>query len=349
MTRVSENSQTHALQFALNKAKSRLENLQIQGSTLKKLTKPSDDPVGNIEVLTLSSAASDNKQFIRNVQYGLMNLNIVEQSLTQLSEVMNRAKELAIQQSSDFYNPEVRAGVSTEIKQLRNHAMAIANKRVGQKYIFAGYNTLQQPFNKDGTYNGDKGHITLEVSKDFFVPINMHGEEVFYVQDESAASAPHPLNRFPDMKSSPNHNAKPGEETVEPVDKNNASRDLASTETKANPYQDRQNIFSILDSLTAAMENDDTDLIQDLLPKIDKVAGRLITLRAKVGSISNSIESTKTGIEIEDINAAERKSKIADADVAKLFSDIQKEQAILTTTYKSGQNLINTNLLDFLR
>ena len=97
------------------------------------------------------------------------------------------------------------------------------------------------------------------------------------------------------------------------------------------------------------MENNDTDLIQDLLPMIDKIGSRLITLRAKIGSITNSIDSAKANIEVEDISALERKSTIADADIAKLFSDIQKEQAILQTTYKSGQNLINTNLLDFLR
>lgn len=348
MTRVSENSQTHALQFALNKAKRKLENLQTQGSTLKKLTKPSDDPVGNIEVLTLSSRKSDNEQYMRNIQYGLMNLNIVEQSLDQLTEIMNKAKELAIQQASDFYDPEIRGGVATEVKQLRNHAMAIANKRVGQKYIFAGYNTLQQPFNQDGSYNGDKGHITLEISKDFFVPINMHGEEIFYVKDDTAASPPHPLNRFKEMKSSPNHDVKDGEETLDQVDLVERGRDLASVQEKGD-FNKRTNIFSTLDGLVAAMENNDTDLIQDLLPKIDKIASRLITLRAKVGSITNSIESARSSIEVEDIGAMERKSKIADADIAKLFSDIQREQAILTTTYKSGQNLINTNLLDFLR
>jgi flagellar hook-associated protein 3 FlgL len=348
MTRVSENSQTHALQFALNKVKRKLEDLQVQGSTLKKITKPSDDPVGNIEILTLSSRKSDNEQFIRNIQYGLMNLNIVEQSLDQLTEVMNKAKELAIQQSSDFYDPEIRAGVATEVKQLRNHAMAIANKRVGQKYIFAGFNTLQQPFNQDGTYNGDKGHITLEVSKDFFVPINMHGEEIFYVADDTEITAPHPLNRFKEMKSSPNHNAKEGEEVLDEVDLVDQGRDLASVEEKGT-FKQRSNIFSVLDSLVAAMENNDTDLIQDLLPRIDKISSRLITLRAKVGSITNSIESAKSSIEVEDINAMERKSKLADADIAELFTDIQREQAILKTTYKSGQNLINTNLLDFLR
>lgn len=97
------------------------------------------------------------------------------------------------------------------------------------------------------------------------------------------------------------------------------------------------------------MENNDTELIQDLLPKIDDVASRLITLRTKVGSITNSIESAKNNIEVEDINFAERKSQLGDADIAELFTDIQRQQAILQTTYKSGQNLINTNLLDFLR
>lgn len=353
MTRVSENSQHHALRFALNKSKRRLEDLQLKGSTLRKINRPSDDPVSNIEVLTLKSAKSDNQQFLRNIQYAQMNLNIVEQSLTQLTDIMSKAKELSIQQSSDFYAENIRKGVANEVKQLRNHALAIANKRVGQKFIFGGYKSLDQPFNQYGEYQGDKGQVTVEISKDFFVPINVSGDEIFYMARDSKESETHPLNRFPNMKGSPNHQLREGDPiNVDPVDQVPNQRDLASTDLNDPTYiqpEKRENIFTILDTLYNALNNNDADVIQDLLPKIDTISSRLIRLRARVGSITNSVESAKDTLDVDNISMEERKSLLADADVAELFGDIQKNQAILETTYKSGQNLINTNLLDFLR
>lgn len=349
MTRVSENSQTHALQFSLNKAKRKLEDLQLQGSTLRKLNRPSDNPVGNIEVLTLKSSTSDNKQYIRNIQYAQMNLNIVEQSLVQLTEVMSKAKELGIQQSSDFYAANIRKGVANEVKQLRNHALAISNKRLGQKFLFGGYKSLDQPFNNQGDYKGDKGQVTVEIAKDFFVPINITGDEIFYLTRDTKASEGHPLNRFPDLNSSPNHELQDGElQNVDPVDQENLSRDLASLDD-LNKTEKRENIFSVLDTLYNALNNNDADVIQDLLPKMDTIMSRLVRLRARVGSISNTIDSAKDGLDIENINMEERKSLLADADVAELFGDIQKHQNILEATYKSGQSSLNMTLLDFMR
>jgi flagellar hook-associated protein 3 FlgL len=349
MTRVSENSQTHALQFSLNKAKRKLEDLQLKGSTMRKLNRLSDNPIGNIEALTLKSASADNKQYIRNIQYAQMNLNIVEQSITQLTDLMSKAKELSIQQSSDFYEASIRKGVANEVKQLRNHALAIANKRLGQKFLFSGYKSLEQPFDRDGNYHGDKGQVTVEVSKDFFVPVNVSGDEIFYIVRDTKDSKGHPLNRFPELNSSPNHEIKKGEKiNVDPVDQDATSRELASVEDLAKTEK-RENIFSVLDTLHSALNNNDTDVIQDLLPKIDTIMSRLVRLRARIGSISNSIERAKDNLDVENINMEERNSIIADADVAELFGDIQKHQGILQATYKSGQSAINLSLLDFMR
>ncbi len=348
MTRVSENSQTNALKFALNKSKRKLENLQLKGSTLRKINRPSDNPLNNIEVLTLKSSKSDNHQYLRNIQFARMNLNIVEQSITQLTELVSKAKEIGIQQSSDLYSADIRKGVAAEVNQLKLHALSIANKRLGQKFLFGGYKSLEQPFNEFGDYQGDKGQVTVEISKDFFIPINITGDEIFFLSRDDMGTEPHPLNRFPKMKSSPNNSLEKKEiEHIDPVDQLPISRSLASKIEMGS--EKKENIFTVLDTLHSALSNDDPDVIQDLLPKMDTIMSRLIKLRTRIGSISNSIDNAKNVIDVENINYDERKSLLADADLAELFGDIQKHQSILETTYKSGQSLINTNLLDFLR
>lgn len=342
MTRVSENSQSASLTFSLNKAKQKLENLQLKGASLKSMTRPSDNPLGNVESLSIDSVTKNSKQFMRNSDFAKMHLTVTEKALDQLTEILVKAKEIAITQSSDFYGKDIRKNVANEVVQLRNQAVSIGNKRLGQKYIFSGYKTLTRPFNDSGEYAGDKGHTTVEIAKDFFIPLNLNGEEVFFSTSNSATTKDeHPLEKFPEMNSSPIKKNEEGEPILE------AKRDLASVEI--DKFQKRENIFSILSSLTAALENDDPDVIQNLLEGFDDSISRLITLRTKVGSISNSIDTSYNANDSDNIARADRKSKLMDADIAELFADIAKQQSVLQTTYKSTQGLISKQLLDFLR
>lgn len=344
MSRVSENSSTASIKFALNKAKSKLEDLQLKGSTLKNINRPSDAPLDSVESLSIKSTQADNKQFLRNINHAKLNLNITETSLQQLTDILVKAKEIAIAQSSDLYNPEVRESVANEVKQMRNQVLSIANKRVGQKFIFGGHKTQSSPFEADGTYNGDKGKTTVEVSKDFFVPINLHGKEIFYGEKDKPTPSIRPLRPLQDdaTQSKAERNLA-SEKTQGP------SQELQTAQESDDGFATRNNIFAHLDALASGLENDDPDLIQSLLPKIDEDVDRLIGLRTQVGSLSNSVQNSKNIIDTEQVDHSERYSNLMDADIAELFSNIKKQQDILQTTYKSTQGLMNQKLLDFIR
>lgn len=345
MTRVSENSSTASIKFALNKTKAKLEDLQTKGSTLKNITRPSDDPIANVEALSLSSRASDNDQYIRNADYALLQLNVTEKSLEELTDLLTKAKEIAIAQSSDFYDEDVRRSVSNEVIQLRNMALSIANKRVGQKYIFAGYKTLTKPFANSGEYMGDKGHATLEVAKDFFVPINVHGEEIFFSADRPTFAQPSPLEDVRNSDPDAPNKATGDENLIQGSIRTPAS----GSDKSAEGYSSPSNIFTHLDGLVVALENNDAEGIQNLLEKFDDDISRIVTLRTRIGSIVNSVDRSKVMLESENIDTASRKSKLVDADIAELFSDITRHQNVLQTSYKASQAMLNQNLLDFLR
>ncbi len=335
MTRVSENSSTASLKYALNRTKAKMEDLQLKGSTLKSITKPSDDPVSNVEAMALTSTTNDNLQYLKNSEFALLNLNVTEKSLEELTDIVSKAKEIAIAQSSDFFNADIRKNVANEVQQLYNQSLAISNKKVGLKHIFSGTNTLTTPFDGDGNYKGDSGHISLEVSRNFFVPTNLTGEEVFFSSDDSD-SIESPLQRF---------------EQFDKKSKVNLNRDVASNQTEGddkNSFKSRDNLFGQLAGLTSALENNDAQMIQGLLEKFDNTISRLVTLRTRIGSITNSVESSRSTLESENVDHTARKSALLDADVVDLFSDINKQQAVLKTTYQSTQGIMNQSLMDFL-
>lgn len=339
MTRVSENSSTASLKYALNKTKAKVEDLQLKGSTLKSITKPSDNPVSNVEAMALTSSTNDNIQYLKNADFALLNLSVSEKSIEELTDIMTKAKEIAIAQSSDFFNADVRKNVANEVQQLYNQTLAIANKKVGLKHIFSGTSTLTVPFNGAGEYQGDNGKISLEISRNFYVPINLTGEEIFY-STSGSAKAESPLEKFDQFKENPSMK----------IDRDLASVDEAvDADPEAAKFKARDNMFSQLQALTSALENNDPKMIQGLLEKFDTTISRLVTLRTRIGSIENSVESSKVNLGSENIDHASRRSALIDADVTELFSDIQKQQAVLKTTYQASQGLMNQTLMDYLR
>ena len=340
MTRVSENSSSASLKYALNKTKAKVEDLQLKGSTLKQITRPSDNPISNVEAMALTSSTNDNNQYIKNADFALLNLSVSEKSIEELTDILVKAKEIAIAQSSDFFNADVRKNVANEVQQLYNQALGIANKKVGLKHIFSGTSTLTTPFDGSGDYKGDINHISLEVSRNFFVPINLTGEEVFFSSGDTN-KAENPLEKFEQFKNAPTVkvNRELASESVE----------INDIETDEEKFKSRDNIFSQLQALTSALENNDPHMVQGLLEKFDNSISRLVTLRTRIGSITNSVESSKVNLGSENIDHASRRSTLIDADITELFSDISKQQAVLKTTYQASQGVMNQTLMDFLR
>ncbi len=332
MSRVSENSSVGAINYAVGKTKSRVEDLQMRGSTLKRITKPSDDPVGNIDLLAIRSQNIDAGQYLRNVNFANTQLSFTENVLGELTDILLKAKELAVGQASSIYNVEIRSGVAKEIHQLREQALSIANKRMGNRYLFAGQKILTRPFDKEGSYQGDTSKMFVEVNKDVLVPINLSGAEVFFTKPKAPVTRKQlEIQQGPDMELP------------------DQGRNLASGENVEASDNSTSNIFDELRSLENALLTDNHEIIQGLLVNLDTSMDRVTTLRTEIGALTNTIANSETNIEKTKLLNESYKSKIEDADVTELFSDLQKEQTVLKAAYKASANLMNTNLMDFLR
>jgi flagellar hook-associated protein 3 FlgL len=330
MSRVSENSSVNSINYAVGKSKGKVEDLQIKGSTLKRVSKPSDDPIGNVEVMALRSQGVDAEQYLRNLNFAQTQLSYTENILEEMTDILVKAKELAVGQASSIYSPEIRLGVSKEIHQMRQQMLGIANKRIGNRYLFSGQKILTRPFDQDGKYQGDKNKINIEVNKDVFVPVNITGADLFF------GKAKKPIEKE-DLNLKP-----PGME----INTDGLHR------TPASVAPDGEVVVSIFDELRGlenALLTDNPQIIQGLLEKLDTSIERVVTYRTEIGSLANTITNAETNIEKTKILNEAHKSKIEDADVSELMGDLQKEQAVLKATYRASSNLMNVSLMDFLK
>ena len=165
-----------------------IQDMQAKVSTGKNILKSSDDPVAAVEL----SAAKEQKnildRFKRNVDSAQRRLDLADASIQQAVNVMIRISELAIQAGNDTNGVAERVAIRTEVEQLSNVMMEIANTRDAQgQSLFAGYHTNSQAFRKnvDGTfeYLGDRGTHSVQISESMNVATSIDGGTAFETVD----------------------------------------------------------------------------------------------------------------------------------------------------------------------
>lgn len=161
----------------------KLEKLQGQLSSGKRILKPSDDPVAVSKSLKLRADLAYNQQYVSNADNAISWLEATESALKDLGEVLHRARELAVQASNGTLALEDRLAIADEIEQLQAHVVQVGNATYAGRYIFAGYRTDEPPFEVvqqgDGTlkldYKGNKGKIAFEIGVGNRIEVNVIG------------------------------------------------------------------------------------------------------------------------------------------------------------------------------
>lgn len=351
MSRVSEGSTIHSVNYSIAKTKQKLEDLQLQGSNLKRVQKPSDDPVGNMDILSIRSKKIDGNQFMRNASVAKAQLTFTENAIEDLTELLVKIKELAIGQSSNIFDVAVRRSVAKEVAQIHSQTIGIANRRLGSKYIFAGHKTLTKPFDEKAQYQGDDQQTKIEVGKDTFVPITFNGKDIFFEKMNSRMEVGSPLkgstleNFEQQFELNPREEPHFQEKSLETSSRTPAAERMNS---QVNSKLTRTSLFEDIKRLENALVTDNHEIIQDLLPKFDQTIDRLIEVRTIIGSTINKIDNAVNSIEKEEIINEGYKSRVEDADVAELFTDLTRQQNVLNATYKASAQMMNNNLMKFI-
>ncbi len=331
--RVSDNTNFGVVRDSITRSRSRMENLQTQNATLKKLNKPSDDPVGAAKVLEVRTDKVNNDQFQSNAKLAEAFLNNTDHALEDLSEVVMRAKEIAINQSSNASSsPETRIGVAEEVKQLYQQAVSTGNRRIGDRYLFGGYKTNQAPVDAEGNYHGDDGEMMTEIGREVYIGMNVPGFHAFNTAPESSGD----MRRLQQEKN-PDKSAPP-----------QALRTLASEEPALDAPQN-VNIFQELKTLRVGLLTGDTNAIRGTLERFDDMLGKIVATRAKVGSRVQGIQGNISAMERHNITNAQLTSSIEDADMTQVVSDLAKEETVFKSSLASSKHLIQPTLLEFLR
>ncbi|MCE5270079.1 flagellar hook-associated protein FlgL [bacterium] len=176
--RVTQNLLNNTIMNNLNRSVEKLMDIQSKLSSGKRLSSPSDDPVGTASAIRLRAGLSETQQLLRNIDQGETQLNTTDNVLNDMNKILLRAQELAIGQANVTADSNTRAAVSKEINALLNQFVDLLNTRIGNRYIFAGNRTLDTPFlqtDNGVSYTGDSGEMEIEIESGTTLSTNIPG------------------------------------------------------------------------------------------------------------------------------------------------------------------------------
>lgn len=340
--RVTERTNFNTVRDSISTSRGRLEKLQHQNATMRKLNAPSDDPVGAAKVLEVRTDKLNNDQYMTNAKLAETFLTNSDHALSEMADLVVRAKEIAIGQSSGASsNENSRLGVAEEVTQLYNQAIAVANRRVGERYLFGGYQTTRPPVDENGKYRGDDGKMMVEIGRDVFISMNVPGFEAFNTQPEHSTDVVSVRERKPE----------PTENQPEVQDRQLASLRASggAEESSGGARPENVNVFDELQALRIGLLTGDLDSIRSTLERFDSVHGQLVSTRAKIGSRVAGMQSATQALERHNVTNAMLTSTIEDADMAQVVSDLAKEETVFRSALASSQKLMQPTLIDFLK
>jgi flagellar hook-associated protein 3 FlgL len=168
---------------AILEQQTRLARTQTQVTSGKRFQTASEDPVAATRASALDRTVADNAQFERNSNIIESRLNYEEQSLTDVTLLLQKSRDLALQGANSTLGQGERNMLVTELRQLRGELIDIANRDDGNgEYLFAGTSTGTRPFAQGTTgvnYLGDQTTRFIRVSGSQAIADGHPGTEVF--------------------------------------------------------------------------------------------------------------------------------------------------------------------------
>jgi flagellin len=146
MTVINTNVKSLISQNALNKNNRALSVAMEQLSTGKRINSAKDDAAGLAISSRMTSQIRGLDQAVRNGNDGISMLQTAEGALIEVTNMLQRMRELSVQSANDTYAPQDRGYLDQEFQQLKDEI-----HRISRATQWNGMNIL------DGSFEGDEG------------------------------------------------------------------------------------------------------------------------------------------------------------------------------------------------
>ena len=292
MTVINTNIKSLISQNALNINSRALSSAMEQLSTGKRINSAADDAAGLAISSRMTAQIRGLDQAVRNANDGISLLNTAEGALIEVTNMLQRMRELAVQAANDTYTDNDRASLGLEYKQLM-----IEINRIAQNTQWNGMSILNNN-SASGTSIGTGGTVDDPTAT---------GTELRNIKFQVGANANQTISvQFRDFSIPMDATTGEPKASVTPAPTTIFSDDATLNNTS---------ISSSVNANTA-------------ISRIDVAINRINEQRATFGAVVNRLTYAGDNLTNVSQNTTESRSRILDTDYAKASSELSRTQII---------------------
>ena len=120
----------------MNQNLSRFEKTNTQVATGKGIERPSDNPNGVSKAMSMKSTIASNEQYARNTDEAKLWLDETDQTISSMTSVMHRVRELAVHGSTGTTTDSDRKAIASELEELTLQMNQFAEAKVNGQALF---------------------------------------------------------------------------------------------------------------------------------------------------------------------------------------------------------------------
>lgn len=278
-------------------------------SSAKKINRPSDDPIGLVNVLDVRAALENVEQLERNISTGRSWLEMGESAMTQINDILTEMKALSVEMASGTKDASARATAAGEVDGLLRQVVALANTQVSGKYIFAGTETDTAPFRLDDEthptmviYDGNDAPFSVRIGKDILVEVGLDGARVF------------------------------GGEPTDWTD----------------PAAGAGNFFKTLIDFRDALDKNDVAGVEQVMARLDSHLQAAQQTISEMGTKAVRMDVKETIIADLKLTYTDRMSTLEDADIAEAVISLKAKELAYQAALASSSKVMQMSLVDYL-
>jgi flagellar hook-associated protein 3 len=182
--RITDKIRYNATRGDLTRLQNRSVKLYKELSSGKRVNRPSDDPFSALQASSLTTHQRQLEQFARNLDTAKIQLYAADNALNQAVGVITEARTTTLSAVSVVGDKDSRRVMADTVSQLKEQMFNLANSRVGDTFIFGGFQSTQRPYTRDAvtgvvSYRGDSGAMQLEVGEGTLQQTTLMGSTVF--------------------------------------------------------------------------------------------------------------------------------------------------------------------------
>lgn len=172
----------------LNRQTNKVQKYQHQLSSLKEVSKPSDDPLTVSKIMDLNNSIVQNDYYQMTIEDAIDWTNVQDAALGQATNALGRIQNLIQSAANGTMSEEDRLAIKYNIEGEIEGFVDALNTNFGGRFVFGGQATTDKPFSISrnettnekvwAEYNGDKNNLPREVSPGVTVNLLTDGSKL---------------------------------------------------------------------------------------------------------------------------------------------------------------------------